>query len=110
MNPINLFARAIQADVRPAMAPPKSIAAQVDEVLQEMLKDSTLESRAIRLLELPGKGMVVMVGLDQYDGVNAVPDEAIRGLLRAAVAEWENSGRGSGVVAFQLARQLFNQL
>ena len=89
MNPINVFARAIQADARAPVPPPKSIAAQVDEILQEMLKGSDLESRAIRLLELPGKGMVVMIGLDQYDGVGSVPDEAIRTMIRAAVAEWE---------------------
>ncbi len=89
LNPINVFARAIQSDVKPMEKPNKSIAAQIDEILQEKLEGSPLTSRAIRLMELPGKGMVVMVGLDQYDGVNSVPDPEIRELIRSCVAEWE---------------------
>jgi len=41
-------------------------------------------------MELPGKGMVVMIGLDQYDSVNDVPDSEIQAVLRAAVKEWED--------------------
>jgi hypothetical protein len=93
-NPVEMIARAIQTDARTPIEPPKSIAMQVDEILQEMLKDSPLASRAIKLLELPGKGMVVMVGLDQYDGVDSVPDQEIRDLLRAAVAQWEVRATG----------------
>jgi hypothetical protein len=47
-----------------------------------------LRDKEIRLLDVPGKGLVVKVGLENYDGVEAVPDEQIRGLLRAAVDEW----------------------
>jgi hypothetical protein len=89
LNPINVFARAIQTEVGKVDHPDKSIAAQIDEILQEKLVDSPLAGRAIRLMELPGKGMVVMVGLDQYDGVSSVPDPEIRELLRSCVAEWE---------------------
>jgi hypothetical protein len=89
LNPINVFARAIQADVSKVDQPNKSIAAQIDEILQEKLVNTPLSQRAIRLMELPGKGMVVMVGLDQYDGVSSVPDPEIRELIRSCVAEWE---------------------
>jgi hypothetical protein len=33
--------------------------------------------------------MVVMVGLDQYAGVDDVPDAEIRALIHSAVTEWE---------------------
>jgi hypothetical protein len=89
LNPINVFARALQSDVKQADQPNKSIAAQIDEILQEKLENTPLAQRAIRLMELPGKGMVVMVGLDQYDGVSSVPDPEIRDLIRSCVAEWE---------------------
>lgn len=89
MNPINVLARAIQSDVNFPPTTDKSIAAQIDEVLQENIKGSPMEQRAVRLVELPNKGMVVMVGLDQYAGVDEVPDDEIRGVIKTAVAEWE---------------------
>ena len=89
LNPINVLARAIRADVNVPQEVTKSIAAQIDEILQEKIKGTALEQRAVRLLELPGKGMVVLVGLDQYEGVDEVPDEEIRSVIKAAVAEWE---------------------
>lgn len=88
MNPIDVLSRAVATDVKP-VSTSKSIAAQIDEILQEKLENSPLKNRAIRLLELPGRGMVVMVGLNQYEGVDAVPDPEIRNLLRECVAEWE---------------------
>ena len=84
-----VLARALQPDLRPPEPPSRSIAAQVDEILQEMLHDSPYASRLIRLIELPSKGLVVMVGQEEYEGVEAVPDEDIRRLIRLAVAEWE---------------------
>jgi hypothetical protein len=72
----------------------KSIAAQIDEILQEDLAESPLKNRAIRLMELPGKGMVVMVGLDQYADVGSVPDAEIREAIRASVARWEKTISG----------------
>jgi len=89
IKPANVLARVLQPDLSAAQAPPKSIAAQIDEILQEMLEDSHLDSRGIRLMEFPNRGLVVMVGLDQYEGVDAVPDENIRKLIRSAVHEWE---------------------
>jgi hypothetical protein len=89
LNPVDMFARALQGDARSPAAPPKSIAAQVDEILQENIKGTPLEEKAIRLMELPGRGMVVMVGLNSYDGVDAVPDDDVRNAIRAAAAEWE---------------------
>lgn len=94
MNPVDVLARAINADVHVPDPAAKSIVAQIDDILQQKLADpsqapASLQSRAIRLMELPGKGMVVMVGLDRYDSVEAVPDPAIRSLIRSCVAEWE---------------------
>lgn len=89
-NPFKVFTRAFQELDKPKVAPSAvSIAAQIDEILQEKIAATPLEGRGIRLLELPGQGMVVMIGLDKYEGVEAVPDAEIRSLLRQAVAEWE---------------------
>jgi len=88
-NPLDVFMRALRTDTFKATTPQTSIAAQIDEILQEKLEGLPDEKRAIRLMELPGKGMVVMVGLDHYDGVETVPDPEVRTLIKECVAEWE---------------------
>lgn len=90
MSPVDAIARALRPDSSKLESTPKSIAAQIDEILQEMLIDSLLSNKAIRLLELPQKGVVVVVGLEQYEGVESVPDPEIRGLIQKAVTEWED--------------------
>ena len=87
INPVNILSRAMVPDLPPE--PPKSIVVQIDDILQEKLEGSPLSKRGIRLRELPNQAMTVMVGLDQYDGVDEVPDEEIRNLIRSAVNEWE---------------------
>ena len=89
LNPMNVLAWAFQPDANRTVSSTKSIAAQIDEILQQKLENSHLADRGIRLMELPGKGMVVMVGLEQYDGVGSVPDPEIRDLIRECVIEWE---------------------
>jgi len=90
LNPFKAFLLAARQEVKqPLEAAPKSIAAQIDEILQRKLVDSQLEGCGVRLMELPEKGMVIFVGLEEYADVEAVPDEAVRDLIRAAVAEWE---------------------
>ena len=88
-NPLDVFARAIRTDSHKSSFPSTSIAAQIDEILQEKLAGRPAEQRAIRLMELPGKGMVVMIGLNHYDGVDAVPDPEVKALIRECVREWE---------------------
>ncbi len=71
-----------------------SIAAQVDEILQEMLDGTDLEDRGIRLMELPGQGMVVMIGLEKFDTVSDVPYDDVRVVIQRAVAAWEQKMLG----------------
>lgn len=87
-------------DVVPPLVPPKtaekhkrqlSIVEQVDEVLQELLESSPLKGKNIRLTELPNKGVTVWVGNEYYDGINAVPDEDVKRIIRQAVKKWEES-------------------
>ncbi len=68
---------------------PLSIVAQVDEILQEKLANSSLASRGIRLAEMPHHGVIVWIGLDHYEGIEAVPDAEVRDLIRESVKEWE---------------------
>ena len=89
LNPVDSITRALRADVPQSTADPDNIADQINEVLQGKLAKSHLKDRAIRLMEFPSRGMVVLIGLDQYDGIDEVPDEEIRSVLKEAVADWE---------------------
>lgn len=69
--------------------PPESMVAQIDAILQAQLTGSSLENRGIRLLETPSGGVQVFVGLQPYDGIQAVPDEEIKTAIKRAVSDWE---------------------
>ncbi len=68
---------------------PLSMVAQIDEILQKNMADTPLEKMGIKLLEMPGGGVAVNVGLKRYTGVNEVPDPEVQTAIRAAIAEWE---------------------
>ena len=68
---------------------PLSIVEQINEILQEMVIDTPLASRSVRLVEDPREGVIVLVGLDRYKGVDSVPDPEIKLALRKAAGEWE---------------------
>jgi len=58
------------------------------------LPGSPFESLDLVLKEVPGQGVVVNVGLEQYSSVDAVPDPAVRDFIKQAIAEWEAKMRG----------------
>jgi hypothetical protein len=90
MNPVDVVARAIQVDARPSADKDASIVMQINDILQEKLAASDMANKGVFLMELPSKDLVVMVGLTQYPGIDAVPDPEIRKLIRESVAEWES--------------------
>ncbi len=68
-----------------------SIVGQIDEILQEMLPHSPFAERTIRLTEEMNMGVVVWVDRERFNGIDAVPDEGIQNLIRAAVKKWEET-------------------
>ncbi len=94
INPVKNFKNP-QTEPPAKKGQPKSMVAQIDEILQEKLVQGAAahlppEKRAIRLMETPGRGVSVIVGLDQYEGLDGVPDEEVRTIIREAVTVWEN--------------------
>jgi len=67
----------------------KSIASQINEILQEQLVGSPLASRGITVNEGHDRGVMVTLDGKQYQGVMDVPDDEVRRAIRAAVLEWE---------------------
>lgn len=88
-SPWEVVGRALLGETRQSTAGPRSIVAQVDDILQELLMDSPLAGKGIRLIEHPDEGMVILVGLERYQAVEDVPEPEIRVRIKEAVARWE---------------------
>jgi hypothetical protein len=74
---------------QPSITAGKSIVQQIDTVLQDLLEGTPLAAKRIMLLESPTGGILVKVGNDQYESIDAVPEAGIQALIRQAVAKWE---------------------
>jgi hypothetical protein len=84
--------------LNPAPAPTtefKSIAMQIDEILQEMIANTPFEERGISVNDAPDHGVMVTLDGNKYPGVKDVPDEEVRNLIRSAVVEWEKTSKFS---------------
>jgi hypothetical protein len=88
MNPLKqmLVLRDLNKMEVPAI---KTIAEQVDEILQEKLAASPYGDRGIRVYSGPKGQAFFSMDAQDYEAVDSVPDDEVRGLIRAAVAEWE---------------------
>ena len=67
----------------------RSIVMQIDDILQDMLAGTPLAARGIKLMEDPQRGVVVMVGIQRYEGIDSVPDSEVKAAIQSAVREWE---------------------
>ena len=62
---------------------------EIDEIMQNMIKGTPLENRGVRIAQ-DRLGIVVWIGLDHFEGIDAVKDPEIQAALRKAVSEWES--------------------
>jgi len=72
---------------------PGSIIEQIDAILQKKLAGTPLEKKGIRLQESLEGTLWIYVGLKRYDGIDAIPEEEIKVIIRQAVAEWEQTSQ-----------------
>ncbi len=82
--------------IAPIPAQPKSeaptatsIVGQINEILQEVLEESSTPDRKISLMQEPSMGVVVWVDGIKYTGIEAVPDPTVKELIQMAVKKWE---------------------
>ncbi len=94
-SPIQMLSKALEADITVSAIPAQSMVEQIDAILQVKLNAAGMQKWAVRLVEFPNRGMVVMVGLEQYEGIDAVPYERVRKMIREAVVEWEQQSERS---------------
>jgi hypothetical protein len=102
MEPVTAMERGLKltSEIVPPLVPlktsekhklPVSIVEQVDDILQELLENDPLGTQKIRLAEMPNKGVTVWIGNEYYEGINAVPDENVKQIIRQAVKKWEET-------------------
>lgn len=70
---------------------PGSIIQQIDTILQKKLAGTHLEKKGIRLQESLEGTLWIYVGLKRYEGIDSVPEEEIKAVIRQAVAEWDRT-------------------
>jgi hypothetical protein len=94
-RPIESFVHMVRSSTLKEPGKPRTMAAEIDAILQEKLPDSDLAGRIVRIEEQPDFGLLVLVDGEKYAGVNAVPDEAVRAFIKSAVAEWQDRSRST---------------
>jgi hypothetical protein len=87
-EPISPIVTAAVSGEEPA-AGPRSMVAQIDEILQKNIAGTELANRGIKIQEGPAGGVVVLVGMQRYSAVSDVPDPTVQAALRTAIAAWE---------------------
>jgi hypothetical protein len=73
----------------------KSIAMQINDILQERITGTGFEKRGITVSDGPDHGVLVTMDGQKYPGVKDVPDEEVRNLIRTSVLEWEKQSKPS---------------
>lgn len=66
-----------------------SIVQQIDDILQLQISNTDLYNRGIRLAETPEEGVTVWIGLNPYQGIDAVDDPVVKEAIQKAVKTWE---------------------
>jgi hypothetical protein len=67
----------------------RSISAQINEVIDDLIKSTTLRDKGLRLVDRPDHGIDVVFAGEKYSGIDAVPYPEVRSLIKAAVTRWE---------------------
>jgi hypothetical protein len=88
--PVQVIPAAVEAAL-PTQASALSIVSQINDILQLIISGTPVAQRGVRVQESISGGVEVWIGTSKYEGVDAVPDEEVKKLLKQAVSEWEES-------------------
>jgi hypothetical protein len=70
-------------------AAPTTMVGQINAILQTRIAKTKLADIGVTMIESPSGGVFVYIGLNKFEGIEAVPDEEVKAAIRAAIAEWE---------------------
>jgi len=82
-----VLATPVPASQRPGK--PQTIVEQINDILEEIAANSPEKKRGIRLVDNGHEGVLVWVGIEKFNGVDAVPYPEVQALIKAAVTRWE---------------------
>ncbi len=68
---------------------PRTIAGQISLILEEMVRTTSLRDKGIKLIEREDHSVDVWIGMEKFDGVEAIPYPEAQQLIKAAAARWE---------------------
>jgi hypothetical protein len=66
-----------------------SIVEQIDDLLQVLLPSSPFAGQGIHIASGPTGSVMITHGMKTYEGIDSVPDQQLKDLIRKAVSEWE---------------------
>jgi hypothetical protein len=84
-----------KVEVKPVADRPKTIAGQISAIIDKMLTGNPLREKGIKLIENDHHGVDVWIGLEKFDGIDAIPYPEVQQLIREAVTEWEHEMEAS---------------
>ena len=70
---------------------PPTIVEQINSILDDIVAGTPDQTRGIHLEDNGHEGVTVLVGMERFNGVDAVPYPEVQQLIHKAVARWESS-------------------
>ena len=68
-----------------------SMVEQIDRILQKKIEGSALENRGIKMRTALSGGLLMQIGLEEYEWIDEIPEQEIQDIIRESIAEWEES-------------------
>ena len=69
-----------------AAAAPTTMVGQINAILQARIVNTKFTEQGLTMIESPAGGVWVYLGLDKYEGIDAVPDDEAKAVIRGAIA------------------------
>lgn len=73
------------------LAPLKSVAQQIDDVLQHVILGTPFAAHNLHVASKPDGGVLFEVGTNVYDSVNDIPDRTLQVVFQEAIRRWEQA-------------------